>query len=1106
MSRPGPLRSRVAVFVCIALVLSLISPVFAAPERDAHADSRLRVAVGTCSEAAGVAAGAATALERALQKSLANETAVRLVGLDSGDPQRVLSARIASLVVDGKHPAKVEVAAEYSDPATGAVAYRTSVTAEGAVRPGEEQIARVDRALEAAAGQIVAQVTGAETMRGHVVGTPRPGVVILDLGAANGLTIGSELEVVRDDAVLAKVRVEQVSDSTATGRLSEVQPGAEVRCADDVRVVSLSPAKAAPKKHKRNSTATIAALVLGAGLLVALLAGGGGGGGGNNQLTLVAADSTLPADGSSETTITATLQDSKGRPLPDGKKVDFETTLGMISPGRVELSGGEAQATLRAGVVPGTAIVRARAEGLTAIVRVTLSADPGSGAPTGLTAISAASEIPADGTSSTRITVVVTNANGNPLGDGTDVSFRTNLGMVTPAIAKTIDGVAEATLRSGTEAGRAAVVVRVGSLRDTVQVQFVAAGDVGRRTLFLTRSRSSIPADGQSTANIEATVKTSANNPVPDGTLVEFTSTAGTVFPGRVGTVDGIAKATLRSDTTPGAATVTATVGNLSADIVVTFVGGGGTDVASIFLTRNPAEIVGDGVSTSLVTATVRDANNNPVADDTPVVFTTSRGLISPSIAYTTNGQADATLQSEPTSTDLTATVTAAAGSQQTVTTVKFTGAGGGPTQLGLIADRTNIPANGTSTASLRATLVDGSGHPVANAGLLFQATAGRLQPVGGSGWAPQVTVQTNNQGAADVLLRSTAAPNSAVVTVAAPGVTADTASVTVAFTSLVIANVVADPTSVPVGGNKSSKITATVVDTLGNPAPNGTVVEFSIINQAQIPSATLTESSSTTDGKATAIFRSGTEVGTARIRVSVPIANATNDQTIIGITAGPPALMTVASSAFVTSARNLGAEVEITALVSDQFDNPVEDNTAVRFDVTPDAGGVITGTGITQGGFARAKLYPTGWVGDLTIIASTTGAGGARIDNTTRPLVVHMGGAPVSCVIISPPATSYSPASPLQLYTEADQKIVVQVRDISGGPADPEAEITFQTDRGTVDPDPAPITAPLAGTATAIFRSDQPTPLGGVDRIIAVCEGVTSLPLHIFIEVNPAL
>ncbi|MBM3498751.1 MAG: hypothetical protein FJX74_08775, partial [Armatimonadetes bacterium] len=205
MSRPGALRSRVAVFVCLSLVLSLASPLLATPGQETQAAERVRVAVGACSDSGGTATGAGQTLERALQKSLANQSGVRLVGLENGDPERVLTGRVASLTVEGRHPAKVEVVAEYTDPSTGAVTYRTSVTAEGAVRPGEEQVARVERAIEAAASQVVAQVTRAESMRGHVIGTPRKDTVVLDLGSGQGLTVGSELEVLRDGAVIGKV-------------------------------------------------------------------------------------------------------------------------------------------------------------------------------------------------------------------------------------------------------------------------------------------------------------------------------------------------------------------------------------------------------------------------------------------------------------------------------------------------------------------------------------------------------------------------------------------------------------------------------------------------------------------------------------------------------------------------------------------------------------------------------------------------------------------------------------------------------------------------------------------------------------------------------------
>ena len=910
MSRPSALRSRVAVFLCFALLASLVPQAFSDPGTSSSDSARVRVAVGQCLDSTDqTVPGLADTLERALRKSLADQRGVDIVSLDSGNPDRVVSARIAGLTSPRKgQPPQVQVVAESTDPATSRAAYRTSVRAEAAGRPGEDRVAQVHRAVERAAGQVAAQVAQAEGIRVLVISASGDSVRI-DRGSDDGIVRGTELEIIRDGEVIARARIDRVREATSAGKLFDVKAGEEVEAGDQGRITSVPETKHKPKKGKDNTLAIIAAVLIVGGIIAALTGGGGGGGGAGTRVTIAAADSQIPADGVSTTTITITAKDRKGNPLADGKIVKFRTTLGLVAPGQVPLANGQAQATLT-------------------------------------------------------------------------------------------------------------------------------------------------------------------------------------------------------SDTTPGTATVTAIIDGQQETVDVEFTGTGPTNVASIFLTRDQGEIPGNGVSTAQITAIVRDDQNNAVPDGTPVTFTTNLGMVTPGAAATQGGVAATTLRSEPTSTDVTAIVTAVAGPQQASITITFTGAGGGgPTQISLIASRTNIPADGTSTTELLVTLVDPTGQPVVGEAVTLTTTTGRLQVVGRGTWRTQVSANSSQQGVVQALLRSTTRPNTATVTAAAPAVTSDTASVTVSFTTLVITGVTADPTSVPVGGNKSSRVTATIVDSTGNPAPDGTVVRFSIVNQAAIPGATIGSSSSTSSGRASAIFRSGPEVGTAQIRVEVPSTGAVNDQTIIGITAGPPFMMTVAVSTFVASARMLGEQnvVTVTALVSDKFDNPVENGTAVRFDVEPDSRGVITGTSTTIGGFATAKMYATGQEGAVYIIASTTGEGGVKIDNSATPAQVHMGGAPVSVEIISPDPASYSQASPLQLYTEADQTIVVQLKDSTGGPADPLAQVTFQVDRGRVAPDPASITSPIGGTATALFRSDQPTPPGGADRIIAVSEGVPSAPLWIFVEVNPA-
>jgi len=1106
MTRPGALRSRVAVFLCLALISSLVLPSLAEPT-EASSPSVLRIAVAQCSDATGATPGLAVLLQRALCGSLADQPGVELVGLATGRPDRVISARVTAVTMPTKsRAASAEVVAEATDQANGRVAYRTTALGQGVPRPAEAVGASLERAVGQAADAVARQVAAAGNLRGVVIRTVRGGSIGVSLGARDGMLRGAELEVVRESDVIAKALVVGVDDASSTAKLSDVKPGTQIEIGDLVKVTSMPPKAPRARKKSHLQIGPILAGLAIVGALVAVATSGGGHKGGAGQLTLVAADQSIVADGVSKTTITATVRNTRGNPLPDGTLVRFQTSLGLIAPAEVALAAGQAEATLLSAATPGTAAVTAAAKGLTNTIQVPFTPAPIAGHPTSLFLTKSTDQLPADGTSTANITAIVADEHNNPVPDGTPVAFTTSLGLIAPGSFPTAAGVAEAALRSSTQAGRAVVTVHVGQLTRQVRVTFVESGSTGKRSLFVTRSAARIPADGTSTVTIGATARTASGAAVPDGTLITFRSTAGTVFPARVATADGLAQATLRSDPHRGRAEVTAALGRLAASTTVVFVTPGSGSIASIFLTHDPNEIPGDGVSESAVTATVRDADNNPVVDGTPVAFTTTRGIISPGLAATANGIAEVILRSEPTSADLVATITAVAGAQRATTTVKFNGTGAGPTRLSLVADRTNVPADGTSTAQLRAALTDPAGAPIGGATVVFITTVGQLQAPGSSSWASQVSVPTDNQGAALALLQSTSQPDTALVTASAPGSTADTASVTVSFTSLVITSVTASPASVPVGGNKSSRVTATIVDTIGSPAPDGTVVAFSIVNQAQLPSATITRSAATTGGQATAVFRSGAEVGTAQIRVEIASVGAVNDQTIIGITAGPPALMTVAANKFVTPARIISPEsaVTVTALVSDRFNNPVEDGTAVRFDVSPDGAGVITGTSTTTGGFATATLYPTGWVGDASVIASTTGAGGAPVDNRTRPLIVHMAGAPVTVSIISPNAGSYSPANPLEVYTSADQALTVQLVDSAGGPADPTVGVTFEVTRGAVDPDPAPITSPLAGTATATFRSDQPTPTGLVDNIVAVAEGVRSAPLYVKISVNP--
>jgi len=185
---------------------------------------------------------------------------------------------------------------------------------------------------------------------------------------------------------------------------------------------------------------------------------------------------SLPANGFSTANITATVKDVAGNNVQDGTYLVLETDLGHFLAGGDTItpstSSGVATTIFQAGTVTGTAQITATAQGgtdpftTTTILlttatpaTITLSADPAS--------------IPADGSSASTITAVVSDSLGGSASDGTTVSFETDAGTLDGGgmIANKVlaDGTVTVDLRA-TLAGAAHVTGTVGSLSDTTTV------------------------------------------------------------------------------------------------------------------------------------------------------------------------------------------------------------------------------------------------------------------------------------------------------------------------------------------------------------------------------------------------------------------------------------------------------------------------------------------------------------------------------------------------------------------------------------------------------------------------------------------------------------
>ena len=198
----------------------------------------------------------------------------------------------------------------------------------------------------------------------------------------------------------------------------------------------------------------------------------------------------------------------------------------------------------------------------------------GIGITSSITLSSGDTELPADGVSSTTISVSMQDSAGSAVNEMTSVVLKTNLGTFRNGSAeykiKTIDesGSVSAQLIAPLTTGTAEVTAASNGVTQKVEVKFVDPEKVG--TISLTTGSGSITADGTSRVSIIATLYNADGDEI-EGAAVKFKTSIGefveaNLLPGyddnRVATaftdVDGDAAVMLISGKTIGTATILA--------------------------------------------------------------------------------------------------------------------------------------------------------------------------------------------------------------------------------------------------------------------------------------------------------------------------------------------------------------------------------------------------------------------------------------------------------------------------------------------------------------------------------------------------------------------
>ena len=777
-------------------------------------------------------------------------------------------------------------------------------------------------------------------------------------------------------------------------------------------------------------------------------------GGGLGSVTVTSGSPSIVADGSAQTLISATVKDTNGNNVPDGTTVDFSTTAGTLSAASATTNYGVATVLLTSSTKVGTAKVTASTGGVSGDVSVDFVPGPVNA----LSLTATPSNLTADGDSTSTIRVMVRDAGGNAIDDET-ISFTvtTGTGTLSAPTATTSGGVATVTYTASTTAGVETITAEsTNGTSDTVNVTLVAA-TVG--TVTVTSGSSNVVADGTASTLISATVKDTNGNNVADGTTVNFSTTAGTLSAASATTTNGVATVTLTSATILGSATVTATSGGVSDTTIVNFVAGA---VNTVTVLATPDNLSADGTSTSTITATVLDANSNPVSGET-ISFTAVSGTLSAANA-TTSASGVATVT-------YTAPATVPGGGTDTVTGTSTNGKTGNDTitlvaatvgTVTVTAGSSTVVADGVSATLIAVTVKDINGNNVADGTTVnFSTTAGTLSAASA----------TTTNGVTTVTLTSATNVGTATVTATCGGVSG-TKTVDFIADEVDDVSLSATPNNLSADGVSTSTIRAVVTDAQGN-AIDGETISFSVtVGTGTLSAPTAT----TTGGVATVTYTASTTAGAETI--TAESTNGTSDTvnvTLVAATVG-----TVEATAGTSSIVADGASSTlITARVKDTNGNNVADGTTVNFTTT--AGGLSAASATTTNGVATVTLTSTTTVGTTTVTATSGG-----ISDTTT---VNFVAGPVSGIAMT--------ATPSNVSADGVSTSTIRavVTDAQGNAIDGET-ISFSVTVGTGTLS-APTAVTTGGVATVTYTAST---TAGVETVRAESANGTSDTVNVIL------
>lgn len=810
-------------------------------------------------------------------------------------------------------------------------------------------------------------------------------------------------------------------------------------------------------------------------------------------LTNVVSPTALTFDAIGETQTVVARSIGRGGRVIVGSEIQWRaTTPGIVSVAPLTDSTAEVTAIGNGGPVDIYAIFR----GVDSISTSATVAQRFS--PQGSAVVPGATNLPADGTSATPVTVYVRDANGNNLSTGganVVVALSPTNGTLTPQTATDNgDGSYSTTYIAGTTSGNVIISATVDGV--AISTPGIVTLTSGTASQYVVSVAPSLQPVAGSPVTITARLADGNGNSVPQaGQTVTWSSTGGGTFSAATSTTDasGVASVTFTTSTSITQHTVTATTGTITgtSQLIITQAGPP-TQVSVTPATTSP--IAGSQVQ---ISAQLLDASGNavPVAGQS-VTWTKSdpNGALSSATSNTNGaGVATVTLTTHTvsnTSTTVTATSGSVSGTSATITTVA-----GPMSQLTLTQAPSATAQSGVAFAQQPIVqLRDAQGNAVAQPNVSINATI----TAGGGTLGGVTLVQTDATGAATFTdLSISGSGGGRTLSFTASGVSGASAGVTIgAGTASQISLWNGDGQVATAGAVLPVVPAVRVVDGSGNPV-TGVNVTFTVTSGGGTtsPPSGNTVATDASGVAALASWTLGTTAGTNSLTASVAgLAGSPVTFTATGV-AGAATQMSTAVGAQ-TATVNTPVSTDPSVLVTDANNNPVS-GVNVTFTVTAGGGSISSPTGNTVVTNASGVAALSSWT-----LGTTAGANAIQATSAGLPTVNF------SATGTAGPATSITMnagnGQSATVGTDVAIPPSVSVRDAYNNPV-ALADVVFTITGGGGSTLPAsPVTRQTDASGVAALESWTLGTNAGINGVSASAAGLIGDPINFLARGTP--